>query len=216
MEDEKKMQEPEEKEISKAFGNEQPKAEKQEEPAQADPKAKVNDPEQEGAVSAGDDKKQKTYTQEEVDAITAKMRKKYQGKGAPTQENEPVTEADPKENTSDDEESQELPANDLATGISMDKYVQAELKGTMAMADVDPKKLGRAVRLIDPATVIENGIFSEEKAQQEIEMLLQEWPELKRAEQGTENNSFSFGAPLQDENSENNTATKVSHIFGNK
>lgn len=216
MEDEKKMQEPEEKEISKAFGNEQPKAEKKEEPAQADPKAKVNDPEQEGAVSAGDDKKQKTYTQEEVDAITAKMRKKYQGKGAPTQEAEPVAEADPKENTSDDEESQELPVNDLATGISMDKYVQAELKGTMAMADVDPKKLGRAVRLIDPATVIENGIFSEEKAQHEIEMLLQEWPELKRAEQGTENNSFSFGAPLQDENSENNTATKVSHIFGNK
>lgn len=63
---------------------------------------------------------------------------------------------------------------------------------------------------------MENGVYSEEKAKQEIEKLLQEWPELKRAEVGSENNDFSFGAPRQEENAETTTAAKVSQIFGNK
>ena len=84
------------------------------------------------------------------------------------------------------------------------------------MFDIAAKKLGRAAMLIEPESVMENGVYSEEKAKQEIEKLLQECPELKRAEVGSENNDFSFGAPRQDENAETTTATKVSQIFGNK
>ena len=133
--------------------------------------------------------------------MLARARKKYQ-KG--------VTDEAPAEG------EPEQPEESAATSIPMDKYIRAELKGSMAMFDIAAKKLGRAAMLIEPESVMENGVYSEEKAKQEIEKLLQEWPELKRAEVGSENNDFSFGAPRQDENAETTTATKVSQIFGNK
>lgn len=205
--DERKEQEEttEKEQVSKAFGNEPEKPEAEE---NTDPKPENTDkgkPEKENPKSdKGAPAEKKTYTQAEVDAMLARTRKKYQ-KGA--------TDEAPAEDKQDQpEQPEETPAN----GIPMDKYIRAELKGVMAMSDVAAKKIGRAAMLIEPADVMENGVYSEEKAKQEIEKLLQEWPELKRAEVGSENNDFSFGAPRQDENTETALATKVSQIFGNK
>lgn len=203
--DERKEQEGTEKEqVSKAFGNE-PEA-KPEEKTDAKPENTEKDkPEKENPESEkGTSAEKKTYTQAEVDAMLARTRKKYQ-KGAT---DEAPAEVEP--------EQPEQTEESAATGIPMDKYIRAELKGSMAMFDIAAKKLGRAAMLIEPESVMENGVYSEEKAKQEIEKLLQEWPELKRAEVGSENNGFSFGAPRQDENAETTTATKVSQIFGNK
>lgn len=204
--DERKEQEEtsEKEQVSKAFGNEPDKPETKPE-GNTDPKPENTEkskPEKENPESdKGTPAEKKTYTQAEVDAMLARTRKKYQ-KGAT---DEAPEEGEP-----------EQPVESAATGISMDRYIRAELKGSMAMFDIAAKKLGRAAMLIEPESVMENGVYSEEKAKQEIEKLLQEWPELKRAEVGSENNDFSFGAPRQEENAETTTASKVSQIFGNK
>lgn len=132
------------------------------------------------------------------------------------QEEEKTSDESDKQETDDKPEEQPKPTNDLATGISMDKYVQAELKGVMAVCDIDPKKLGRAVRLIDPALCMENGEFSEQKANQEVQNLLAEWPELKRTQQDASGNAFYFGVPGQKENEQDKVNNKISSIFGNK
>ena len=202
--DERKEQEEttEKEQVSKAFGNEPEKPKAEENTDQKPENTDKGKPEKENPESdKGAPAEKKTYTQAEVDAMLARARKKYQ-KG--------VTDEAPAEG------EPEQPEESAATSIPMDKYIRAELKGSMAMFDIAAKKLGRAAMLIEPESVMENGVYSEEKAKQEIEKLLQEWPELKRAEVGSENNDFSFGAPRQDENAETTTATKVSQIFGNK
>lgn len=212
--------------VAKAFGNQTDPAD--DEKAKADPKAadqKEPGQKQEGAASAGDDKKQsgKTYTQAEVDAMMAKARKKYVGKTKEDPANgatadDGAVNPDEEGGTPQEEEGQETDqGQDLATGLTIEKYAQAELKASMAIAGVNPKKVQRAVRLIDAANVIENGQFSEEKAKQEIEALLQDWPELKMAENGSDDNAFYFGAPEQaEQNSEEKQKGIFSSIFGNK
>lgn len=202
--------------VSKVFGNnqEEQKPADQEADSKAKEKQKPAKPEQEGAESASNEDKQskKTYTQEEVDAMMAKARKKYTGKGETT---DPVTETPATE--MENPPQAEQPSQDLATGLTIDKYAQAELKASMAIAGVDPQKVQRAVRLIDVNSVIENGQFSEEKANQEIEALLQDWPELKQAKEESNSNAFYFGAPEQSEqNQEEKQKNMFSSIFGNK
>lgn len=215
MNDEVKEEKQEEtkEDVKEAFGN------NTESPAEnkADPKAtdqEETDQKQEGTVSAGEEKKQsdnKTYTQAEVDAMMAKARKKYTGK---TNETDQVTETTKVEDTAPANETQ---TQDLATGLTVERYARAELKASMAIAGVDPQKVQRAVRLIDASSVIENGQYSEEKAKQEIETLLQDWPELKQAKEESNSNAFYFGAPEQSEQSqEEKQKGMFSSIFGNK
>lgn len=177
-------------EISKAFGNEPTNDDKKEITSEEQPTEEPNKEEQPAAEQ----------TEE---------------KGAEDQEEQPTDETVEKQEDSEQQE-QSVPSNDLATGISIDKYVQAELKGVMAECDIEPKKLGRAVRLIDPALCMEKGMFSEQKAQQEVEKLLTEWPELKRTQIEATGNSFSFGAPQQKKEQEENSKSMFSSIFGNK
>lgn len=215
MNDEVKEEKQEEtkEDVKEAFGN------NTETPAEnkADPKAadqEETDQKQEGTVSAGEEKKQsdnKTYTQAEVDAMMAKARKKYTGK---TNETDQVTETTNVEDTAPVYKTQ---TQDLATGLTVERYAQAELKASMAIAGVDPQKVQRAVRLIDASSVIENGQYSEEKAKQEIETLLQDWPELKQVKEESNSNAFYFGAPEQSEqNQEEKQKGMFSSIFGNK
>lgn len=215
MNDEVKEEKQEEtkEDVKEVFGN------NTETPAEnkADPKAadqEETDQKQEGTVSAGEEKKQsdnKTYTQAEVDAMMAKARKKYTGK---TNETDQVTETTNVEDTAPAYKTQ---TQDLATGLTVERYAQAELKASMAIAGVDPQKVQRAVRLIDASSVIENGQYSEEKAKQEIETLLQDWPELKQAKEESNSNAFYFGAPEQSEQSqEEKQKGMFSSIFGNK
>ena len=240
MEDEKKPTETKtEKEgIAAAFGNEKPKEEdKKDKPEKADPKAaesqdkegkKPADQKQEGAESASDDKAQsgKTYTQAEVDAMMAKARKKYQ-KGGITAEAE-ETAALEDEAASGNEEVTEPPVvdptqpavqaqRDQATGMLVTKLARAEIKSELAIAGVDPTKISRAARLIDPEEVMENGEYSEAKAKEAVKTLLADWPELKPTEdQAAAANTFSFGAHQQEEtDAAETTKNQISSIFGN-
>lgn len=194
-EKEKEQVEVEETEIQKAFGNNEP--ENKEPQEQETP----NDTETEDASKEQSVDNTETSEKEE--------------QPEPKEQEKTSNESDQQE-TEDKAEEQPNPTNDLATGISMDKYVQAELKGVMAVCDIDPKKLGRAVRLIDPALCMENGEFSEQKANQEVQNLLAEWPELKRTQQDASGNAFYFGVPGQKENEQDKVNNKISSIFGNK
>ncbi|WP_072682812.1 hypothetical protein [Holdemania sp. Marseille-P2844] len=234
MEDEKKPTETKtEKEgIASAFGNEKPKEEdKKDKPEKADPKAAEQgktEQKQEGAESASDDKAQsgKTYTQAEVDAMMAKARKKYQKGGVTAETEEPAaTEAEAAAGTDGETETPAVdpghPAvqaqRDPATGMLVTKLARAEIKSELAIAGVDPTKIARAARLIDPEEVMENGEYSEAKAKEAVKTLLADWPELKPSEdQAAAANTFSFGAHQQEE-TEAAEATKnqISSIFGN-
>lgn len=204
MDEEKKEQQEEVKEgVTKAFGNKET----------ADPKTaeqKESDQEQEGTESASEDKKQsgKTYTQAEVDAMMAKARKKYSKNDG--QEEAPA-------NTSTDESKEEpSQAQDLATGITVERLAQAELKAEMAILGVDPSKVSRAVRLIDINEVLDNGQYSDTKAKEAIETLMQEWPELKQSKAENNENQFYFGVPGQEEQQDKDKQKSViSSIFGN-
>ena len=234
MEDEKKPTETKtEKEgIAAAFGNEKPKEEdKKDKPEKADPKAAEQgkaEQKQEGAESASDDKVQsgKTYTQVEVDAMMAKARKKYQ-KGGVTAETE-ETAATEDEAAAGTDGATETPAvdpaqpalqaqRDPATGMLVTKLARAEIKSELAIAGVDPTKIARAARLIDPEEVMENGEYSEAKAKEAVKTLLADWPELKPSEdQAAAANTFSFGAHQQEETDATEaTKNQISSIFGN-
>ena len=61
-----------------------------------------------------------------------------------------------------------------------DKYLSAAVQLAMTSSGIDPKKVGRAVKLIDAEDLLdEEGEISEESLTQAIEDLLKEWPELK-------------------------------------
>lgn len=208
MDEEKKEKQEEVKEgVTKAFGNEESAKET------ADPKAaeqKDSNQEQEGTESASEDKKQsgKTYTQAEVDAMMAKARKKYSKNDG--QEEAP---ADTSANESKEEPSK---TQDLATGITIERLAQAELKAEMAILGVDPSKVSRAVRLIDINEVLDNGQYSDTKAKEAIETLMQEWPELKQSKADSNENQFYFGVPGQEEQQDKDKQKSViSSIFGN-
>lgn len=204
MDNEKKEQQEEVKEgVTKAFGNEEPAKET------ADPKAADANQEQEGTESASEDKKQsgKTYTQAEVDAMMAKARKKYS-------KNESQEEAP--SDTTDAPKEDPLQTQDLATGITIERLAQAELKAEMAISGVDPSKVSRAVRLIDINEVLDNGEYSDAKAKTVIETLMKEWPELKQSKADTNENQFYFGVPGQEEQQDKDKQKSViSSIFGN-
>lgn len=223
--------------IAAAFGNEKPEGEGTKDTTKADPKAaesqenkvrKPVDQKQESAESAGENETQrgKTYTQAEVDAMMAKARKKYQ-KGEVTAETEEAsaTEDKPAAGT---EEATETPVadpmqpavqaqRDPATGMLVTKLARAEIKSELAIAGVDPTKIARAARLIDPEEVMENGEYSEAKAKEAVKMLLADWPELKPLEdQAAAANTFSFGAHQQEEtDAAEVTKNQISSIFGN-
>lgn len=189
--------------VKKAFGNEEPAKET------ADPKA-ADAQEQEGTESASEDKKQsgKTYTQAEVDAMMAKARKKYS-------KNESQEEA-PVDTQTEAPKTDPLQTQDLATGITVERLAQAELKAEMAISGVDPSKVSRAVRLIDINEVLDNGEYSDAKAKEAIETLMQEWPELKQSKAETNENQFYFGVPGQEEQQDKDKQKSViSSIFGN-
>lgn len=202
-----------EKEVSEIFGNKEETVDRKTE-EQEDSKEKENSKDvPEHDVPSGNDKDQskKTYTQEEVDAMMARARKKY-------------TKGDSKEEIQDEtvetqgdkeiEDSQE-PQTDLSTGLTIDKLARAELKAGMAIAGVNPSKLVYACRMIDVADVLENGEYSEEKANTAIEEMLKVMPELKATQQ-QEQSQFYFGAPEQEEqNSQQEQKSVIDKIFGN-
>lgn len=200
--------------VSKVFGNENPAEETKVDPKateQKESEKKEIDQKQEGTESASENQQsKKSYTQEEVDAMMAKARKKYMGKGDVINKEE-IAEVGKVAKELTDETEVDEQRQDLATGITVDRLAQAELKASMAISGVNPSKVQRAVRLIDINNVIEDGMYSEEKAKTEIETLLQEWPELKtQISDDSNGNGFYFGAPEQEEQ---DTEAKQKRMF---
>lgn len=138
----------------------------------------------------------------------------------PTANSEPEAQEEPAAEGAEAPETQPLPVpqRDQATGLLMEKLARAEIKSELALAGVDTAKVARAARLIDPAEVMVNGEYSEEKAKEAVKNLLAEWPELKPAEaQSATVNTFSFGVHPQEEKSgEEAIKNQISSIFGNK
>ena len=119
------------------------------------------DSKNEGAGTKGENKdgKEKMYTQTQVDAMMARVRKKYTKGSEQVAENDVPGEEKREDGTLvDDEENpnkedvKEEP-RDLSTGITVDKLARAELKAQMAIDGVNPSKLVYACRMIDVADV---------------------------------------------------------------
>lgn len=65
----------------------------------------------------------------------------------------------------------------------------------MAKAGVDVKKVERAAKLVDMSKVLENGVLSPAKLEEEINSVVSEFPELKNTtEEQKEDKGFKFGA----------------------
>lgn len=157
----------------------------------------------------GDEKK---YTQAQVDAMMARMRKKYT-KGANDENRDEQTKEDVNQQESDANKAGDN-TRDLSTGITVERLAQAELKAEMAICGINPQKIARAVRLVDVADCLdETGEYNQEKAQEAINSLIQDWPELKQVQQ--QDNTFEFGAPGQEEHDQNTEKSMISKIFGN-
>lgn len=199
-------------EVNKVFGNDETVDHKTEEQEEKDEQKEV--PEHDEAPSDGDkNQRKKTYTQEEVDAMMARARKKYTKVDSKKESQEETLEQEVVEDQ-DEEKTKELeePKNDLSTGLAIDKLARAELKAQMAIDGVSPAKLVYACKMIDVADVLENGVYSEEKAKTAIEEMLKVMPELKATQQ-QEQNQFYFGAPEQEEQKEEKNV--IDKIFGN-
>lgn len=137
-----------------------------------------------------------------------------------TSESEETTDTPNEENSDSetvedaDEDQGEIVEEEQSVKTFDSRYAKSEMKAFMAIAGgIVPNKVPRAVNLITLENVMENGEFSEEKAQAELEELLKDWPELKQVE--TEKNVFHFGAKDQDEGAENKRKSAISKIFGN-
>lgn len=60
---------------------------------------------------------------------------------------------------------------------------RAIIENVFLSRSADPKKVERAARLIDPSEIRdENGKFDRKKAEEAVDALLKEWPELKKAQ----------------------------------
>lgn len=111
---------------------------------------------------------EKTFTQAEVNVLIAKEKAKAKGKSQ--KQTAKTSEASTDDQTS--EQSQDNPF--------IKKYAQAEIKVAMTENGIDPKKVGRAVRLIDVDEVLtEEGEVDTEKLNTSITDLLKDFPELK-------------------------------------
>ncbi len=72
----------------------------------------------------------------------------------------------------------------------------------MAKAGVDVQKVERASRLVDMSKVLENGAIDSKKLEDEINAVIAEFPELKKAkEEEKEEKGFKFGATEGSSNS---------------
>lgn len=194
-------------ELSNVFGNEAPKTtEEEREENQNSTSEEVSNEEEDDSTEAENESQKKTYTQAEVDAMMARVRKKYSKSSS---EEEAVSEETPSDNVVElsEEVSEEAESFDP-------RYAKAEMKAFMATSgEIDPKKVQRAINLINLDKIMAFGEFNEQQAKNELEELLKDWPELKTT--GTESNSFYFGAKEQEERTEDKQKGAIARIFGN-
>ena len=74
----------------------------------------------------------------------------------------------------------------------------------MAKVGVDVRKVERAAKLVDMSKVLENGVLNTKKLEDEINLIISEFPELKTVNE--EVKGFKFGATQS--NSDENQKSK--------
>lgn len=119
--------------------------------------------------------------QDELDGFINRMYAKGAEKAKKGQESEQVQETQKAE----EQQSQNQPTQDYTDKIAL----------AMAKAGVDAQKAERAARLVDISKVLENGTVDSKKLEDEINTVISEFPELKKAkEEEKEEKGFKFGA----------------------
>lgn len=119
--------------------------------------------------------------QDELDGFINRMYAKGAEKAKKVQESGQVQETQKPE----EQQSQNQPTQDYTDKIAL----------AMAKAGVDAQKAERAARLVDISKVLENGTVDSKKLEDEINAVISEFPELKKAkEEEKEEKGFKFGA----------------------
>ncbi len=160
-------------------------------------------------------------SQEELEGFINKMFRK--GAKSAEQKSNGENEGDTQDNTEGDTNNN-INNNNSGNGkVEQEKEetsqatvdMTADIALALVEADIDPKKARRAARLIDANKVIIQGTLDTAKLQEEINILVAEWPELKSKsiENQGSNAGFKFGA--SQENDSNSEEAEISKIFGN-
>lgn len=80
----------------------------------------------------------------------------------------------------------------------------------MAKVGVDVKKVERAARLVDTSKILENGVLDSKKLEDEINIVIAEFPELKNTTQEEkEEKGFKFGATEGNSNTSQKTKKSI-------
>lgn len=134
--------------------------------------------------------------QDELDGFIRRMYAKGAEKAEQGATSKQVQEAQNKQEDKGQEEQKETAQTDYTDKVAL----------AMAKAGVDVKKVERAARLVDMSKVLENGVLDAKKLEDEINVVISEFPELKIAkEEEKEEKGFKFGATQSnsDENQKN-------------
>lgn len=152
-----------------------------------------------------------TFTQADMDAAVAKekarVKARYEKKNGKN-----------KKTNSTQEDSEDSTATESQVNPYLEKYAQAEIRSALLENNVSKDKVKRAVRLIDQGEILdEDGDIDEEKLDEAIADLLEEWPELlpekKGEEESGQNRNFKIGSDKnKDKGSE---ADLIAKAFGN-
>ncbi len=132
--------------------------------------------------------------QDELDGFINRMYAKGVKKAEQEQNSKQVQETQTKQ----EDMRQEEPKETAQTGYT-DKIALA-----MAKVGVDVRKVERAAKLVDMSKVLENGVLNTKKLEDEINLIISEFPELKTVNE--EVKGFKFGATQS--NSDENQKSK--------
>lgn len=200
--------------VSKAFGNDS--SDNKIEGEKGKKTNTVATKNQDGSISFANQKELDDF----IGSIYAKGAKKGEKQGT-------VQEVTP-----DGTETQEPKAGDGSGGVIAEPGTEEEIEpGTetavasvdfrdsiaLALAETDginPKKARRASMLIDQTKIATNGVLDQAKLQQEINLLISEWPDLKNTANEGVQSGFKFGGDSNSSDSSNATST-IASIFGN-
>lgn len=126
-------------------------------------------------------------SQEKFEEFASKMFRKGADK---VEQNKTTQEQTTKQAQETQKTEEQQSQNQPTTQDYTDKIALA-----MAKAGVDAQKAERAARLVDISKVLENGTVDSKKLEDEINAVISEFPELKKAkEEEKEEKGFKFGA----------------------
>lgn len=132
--------------------------------------------------------------QDELDGFINRMYAKGAKKAEQEQNSKQVQETQTKQEDIGQEEPKETAQTDYTDKIAL----------AMAKVGVDVRKVERAAKLVDMSKVLENGVLNTKKLEDEINLIISEFPELKTVNE--EVKGFKFGATQS--NSDENQKSK--------